>query len=152
MSKCDELKRYDIETDHGDTYEGVVAPDGFYMIADEVDEAVAEIKAENVRLKAENKGLKDENARLMSRPCYVCKEVNECVCVLAVVEVQDDDNHRYVTEADYVLEEGEIPEGVFYRPYIGDEIEENFEKAEGKRYISKVIMWSPMPEAPEEAK
>ena len=191
MSKCDELKRYDIETGHGDSYEGVVAPDGFYMIADEVDEAIVEIKAENVRLKAENKGLKDENARLMSRPCYVCKEeqvkalekkfqeldggtlilhnnedlrwrkypdekpdvkVNECVCVLAVVEVQDDDNHRYVTEADYVLEEGEIPEGVFYRPYIGDEIEENFEKAEGKRYISKVIMWRPMPEAPEEAK
>lgn len=25
MSKCYELKRYDIETDHGDTYEGVVA-------------------------------------------------------------------------------------------------------------------------------
>ena len=40
--KCDELKRYDIETDHGDTYEGVVVPDGFYMIADEVDDIIAE--------------------------------------------------------------------------------------------------------------
>lgn len=190
MSKCYELKRYDIETDHGDTYEGVVAPDGFYMIADEVDEAIAEIKAEIVRLKAENGGLKDENTRLMSRPCYVCKDeqvkalekkfqeldggtlilykedlrwrkypdekpdvkVNECVCLLAVVEVQDGDKRRYVTEADYVLEDGEIPEGVFYRPYIDDEIEEDFEKADGKRYISKVIMWRPMPKAPEDEK
>lgn len=47
---------------------------GLYYDKAEVDEAIAEIKAENVRLKAENKGLKDENARLMSRPCYVCKE------------------------------------------------------------------------------
>ena len=78
-------------------------------------------------------------------------KVNECVCLLAVVEVQDDDKYRYVTEADYVLEDGEIPEGVFYRPYIGDEIEEDFVKADDKRYISKVIMWRPMPKAPEEA-
>lgn len=191
MSKCYELKRYDIETDHGDTYEGVVAPDGFYMIADEVDEAIAEIKAEIVKQEAENRGLKDENARLMARPCYVCKDeqvkalekkfqeleggtlilynedlrwrkypdekpdvkVDECVCLLAVVEVQDDDKQqRYVTEADYVLEDVEIPEGVFYRPYIGEKIEEDFEKVDGNRYISKVIMWRPMPKAPEDEK
>lgn len=166
--------------------------DGEYYTRTDADNVIAELKDEIVKQEAENRGLKDENARLMARPCYVCKDeqlkdlenklqeleggtlilyndedlrwrkypdekpdvkVNECVCLLAVVEVQEDDKYnRYVTEADYVLEEGEIPEGVFYRPYIGDEIEEEFEMADGKRYISKVIMWRPMPKAPEEYK
>lgn len=65
MSKCDDLKPY---VCGGWCCEKEAYP------KDKVDEAIAEIKAENVRLKAENKGLKDENARLMSRPCYVCKE------------------------------------------------------------------------------
>lgn len=90
MSKCDELKR---------KYSDVTGP---YYGYNEVNEAIAELeqklhdaemakddaeaanteyredirklKDENVRLKAENGGLKDENARLMSRPCYVCKD------------------------------------------------------------------------------
>ena len=39
-----------------------------------LNDDILELKAEIVRLEAENKGLKDENDRLMSRPCYVCKD------------------------------------------------------------------------------
>lgn len=177
MSKCDELKRYDIETDHGDTYEGVVAPDGFYMIADEVNEAIVEIKAENVRLKAENKWLKDENARLMSRPCYVCKEeqvkalekkfqeleggtlilYNENFRWRKFPEEKPDDEGDYLVMARCPDDDEPHIEICFYDRDGEDfghyERKYSFGGFDDEDWIThNVSFWMPMPKAPEEAK
>ena len=127
-------------------------------IKSEADKTIADLeeshKKEVEQLSIEIVKLKEERRWRKYPDEKPDTEVDECVCLLVVVEVQDNYNnrkYRYVTEAEYVLEDGEIPEGVFYRPYIGDEIEEDFVQANGKRYISKVIMWRNMPETPKEA-
>ena len=52
---------------------------------------------------------------------------------------------RYVTEAEYYV--GET--GCFYREYSDQEIDETFYGENGEECYEKVIMWRPLPKAPE---
>lgn len=151
MSKCDELKQVENPIEWG-----------LYYNKDEVDEAIVEIKAENVRIKAENKGLKDENARLMSRPCYVCKDEQVKALEKKLQELEGgtlilyNENFRWRKTSEEIPSENDyylVSDGknVFmeYGSYNEQDEVWNWDHG-GSRDTWKY--WRPMPKAPEEAK
>lgn len=131
--------------------------DGEYYTRIDADTVITELKARIAQLEDDNALLRKNNAELREatrwrkfpdeKPDVKPGEGTDVLVVVDYYNTYDTKctRGRYVTEAEYYVDE----EGCFYRAYSDQEIDETFHGENGEECYEKVIMWRPLPKAPE---
>lgn len=134
---------------------------GGYYLKKDADAKIAELEKELSELRKENEDLKNELFSVKTDMAMTTRwhkypeekpdvKPDEAEYFLVVVDYYNtydlkSTRGRYVTEAEYYV--GET--GCFYRAYSDQEIDETFYGENGEECYEKVIMWRPLPKAPE---